>query len=178
MRTYFYSWETPDEEIRKVSNRKPNACVNTRTLEALVREFAEGIISLPALDAIEDLSGNKMTSQFAASAKDTAIRLEKAIKNSRKSGKEVLKNSEPDLNMVHSYFHLISVAEGLLLCDGCGRWYPIGSSVIGVPEMLPDDLRRKKSDIAFLRKWRKHLPEKVLSKGKPISLTNSSRKQT
>ncbi len=174
LRAYFYSWETPDEEIRKVSKRETDADVSTRYLEVLVREFAEGIVSLPALDAIEDLSGNKTTSQLAASAKDAALRLEKAIKKSRKSREEALKKSEPDLNVVHSYFHLISAAEGLLLCNGCGRWYPIGSSVLGVPEMLPDDLRRKKSDMAFLRKWRKYIPEKVLSEGKPVNLADTS----
>lgn len=177
LRAYFYSWETPDEEIRKISERKANADVSTRSLGVLVREFAEGIVSLPALDAIEDLSGNKATFQLAASAKDAALRLEKAIKKSSRSREEALKNSEPDLNLVYSYFHLISAAEGLLLCNGCGRWYPIGSSVSGVPEMLPDDLRRKKSDMAFLTKWRKYIPERVLSEGKPVNLADTSREQ-
>lgn len=173
LKAYFYSWETPDEEIREVSKSEMNFDVDARSLEVLVREFVEGIISITALDAIKDLSGNRITSQLAANAKDTATKLEKTIK-SGKSVEEILKDSKPDLNIIHSYFHLISVAEGLLLCDGCDRWYPIGSSVVGVPEMLPDDLRRRKSDMAFLRKWRKHIPEKVLREGRPVNLAGSS----
>ena len=174
LRTYFFSWETSDEEIEHISKRDSKADVSDRLLKYLIREFKEGIISLPALDVIEDLSGNKMTSQLAASAKDTAIRLEKAIKSSRQSREDVLKESEPDLSLVYSYFHMISVAEGLLLCDGCDRWYPIGNRVVGVPEMLPDDLRRKRSEIAFLKKWRNHVPKKALNEGKPFSLANTS----
>ncbi|MFX0067611.1 MAG: Trm112 family protein [Candidatus Hodarchaeota archaeon] len=174
LRTYFFSWETSDEVIEQISKKGSKADVSDRLLEYLIREFAEGIISLPALDAIEDLSGNKTTSQLAASAKNTAIRLEKAIKSSKQSREEVLRGSGPDLSLVYSYFHLISVAEGLLLCDGCDRWYPIGNRVIGVPEMLPDDLRRKGSEIAFLKKWRNYVPEKALNEGKPFNLANTS----
>ncbi|MFX0088279.1 MAG: Trm112 family protein [Candidatus Hodarchaeota archaeon] len=174
LRTYFFSWETSDEVIEQISKKGSKADVSDRLLEYLIREFAEGIISLPALDAIEDLSGNKTTSQLAASAKNTAIRLEKAIKSSKQSREEVLRASGPDLSLVYSYFHLISVAEGLLLCDGCDRWYPIGNRVIGVPEMLPDDLRRKGSEIAFLKKWRNYVPEKALNEGKPFNLANTS----
>lgn len=174
LRTYFFSWETSDEEIEKISKRGLKADVGDHVLKYLIKEFAEGIVSLAALDVIEDLSGNKMTSQLAASAKDTAIRLEKAIKSSRQSREEVLKDSQPDLSLVYSYFHLISVAEGLLLCEGCGRWYPIGSRVVGVPEMLPDDLRRKRSEIAFLKKWRNLIPKKALNEGKPFNLANTS----
>ena len=28
---------------------------------------------------------------------------------------------------------------GALDCDSCGRWYPIGYRIEGVPELLPDD---------------------------------------
>ncbi|MFX0096388.1 MAG: Trm112 family protein [Candidatus Hodarchaeota archaeon] len=174
LRTYFFSWETSDEQIEQISKKDSKADVSDRLLEYLIREFAEGIISLPALDAVEDLSGNEMTSRLAASAKDTAIRLEKAIKSSRESREKILKDSEPDLSLVYSYFHLISAAEGLLLCDGCDRWYPIGNRVLGVPEMLPDDMRRKRSEIAFLKKWQNSVPEKALNEGKPFNLAKIS----
>jgi uncharacterized protein YbaR (Trm112 family) len=59
------------------------------------------------------------------------------------------------------------IAEGVLLCSECGRYYPI---VEEIPVMLPDNLRNKKEDLAFLEKWQSRLPEKVTRGGKPWSL--------
>ena len=59
------------------------------------------------------------------------------------------------------------IAEGVLLCSECGRYYPI---VEEIPVMLPDNLRSKKDDLAFLTKWQGKLPEKVSHGGKPWSL--------
>lgn len=40
----------------------------------------------------------------------------------------------------------VDVEEGLLICAGCGRWYPI----IGqLPEILPDHLRNAERDLTF-----------------------------
>ncbi|MBI3840918.1 MAG: Trm112 family protein [Thaumarchaeota archaeon] len=59
------------------------------------------------------------------------------------------------------------IVDGVLICSECGRYYPI---VDEIPVMLPDNLRTKKDDIAFLEKWKEKLPEKVVHGGKPWSL--------
>ncbi len=59
------------------------------------------------------------------------------------------------------------IAEGVLLCSECNRYYPI---VEEIPIMLPDNLRSKKEDAAFLEKWKAKLPDKVVHGGKPWSL--------
>jgi uncharacterized protein len=59
------------------------------------------------------------------------------------------------------------IVDGVLLCSECGRYYPI---VEEIPVMLPDNLRNKKDDLAFLGKWSSRLPEKVVHGGKPWSL--------
>ncbi|MBM5804704.1 MAG: Trm112 family protein [Candidatus Verstraetearchaeota archaeon] len=56
------------------------------------------------------------------------------------------------------------IDEGILLCTGCGRWYPIIESI---PHMLPDDLRDRKEDANFLLKWKRLIPDAVLKEGKP-----------
>ncbi|RLF16168.1 MAG: Trm112 family protein [Thermoprotei archaeon] len=61
------------------------------------------------------------------------------------------------------------VAEGILICDNCGRWYPI---IEEIPHMLPDDLRDAKEDRAFLEKWRDKIPSRVLTEGKPFNLSS------
>jgi uncharacterized protein YbaR (Trm112 family) len=59
------------------------------------------------------------------------------------------------------------VVDGVLICSKCSRYYPITDEI---PVMLPDNLRNKKEDMAFLEKWKGSLPEKVIHGGKPWSL--------
>jgi hypothetical protein len=39
-----------------------------------------------------------------------------------------------------------------------------------IPELMPDDLREKERDLAWLLKWREKLPEQVLRDGRPFTL--------
>lgn len=59
------------------------------------------------------------------------------------------------------------IVDGVLLCDQCGRYYPI---IDEIPVMLPDGLRNRKEDLEFLEKWKGKVPERVLHAGKPWSL--------
>lgn len=59
------------------------------------------------------------------------------------------------------------VVEGVLMCRECGRYYPITDEI---PVMLPDGLRNRKEDLAFLEKWKGRIPENVVHGGKPWSL--------
>jgi len=62
------------------------------------------------------------------------------------------------------------VAEGLLICGNCNRWYPI---IEEIPHMLPDELRNKDQDLSFLKRYRDKIPEEVLTSGKPWSLSET-----
>ncbi len=59
------------------------------------------------------------------------------------------------------------VEEGLLLCRTCLRFYPITEEI---PIILPDELRDKKKDIAFLKTWNKLIPSDLLKNLKPWTL--------
>lgn len=59
------------------------------------------------------------------------------------------------------------ISDGILLCQSCARWYPIMEDI---PRMLPDDLRNKNQDVAFLSRWRSEIPKTVLDSGKPFNL--------
>jgi uncharacterized protein len=61
----------------------------------------------------------------------------------------------------------IVISEGILFCSQCSRFYPI---VEEIPVMLPDDLRDKQKDIAFLQKWREKIPSKIIENGNPWHL--------
>jgi uncharacterized protein YbaR (Trm112 family) len=63
------------------------------------------------------------------------------------------------------------IDDGLLICPECSRWYPIRDSI---PELLPDELRKRKEDVPFLKKWRLRIPERILMDGNPFNLKISS----
>ena len=60
------------------------------------------------------------------------------------------------------------VVTGLIFCSKCSRYYPIKKTI---PIMLPDDLREQEDDIEFLEKYKNEIPEEILRKGKPVSLS-------
>ncbi len=68
---------------------------------------------------------------------------------------------------LHVFEEKEEIAEGVIICPKCLRWYPIKDEI---PEMLPDELREKKDEMAFLRKWRENIPENILVEGKPFNL--------
>lgn len=68
---------------------------------------------------------------------------------------------------LHVFEEKDEIVEGIIICPKCLRWYPIKDEI---PEMLPDELRGKKDDLSFLRKWRDKMPEKILLEGKPFNL--------
>ena len=59
------------------------------------------------------------------------------------------------------------VSEGTLFCSECSRFYPI---IEEIPIMLPDELRDKKLEIEFLKKYKEKLPEKIITKANPWHL--------
>jgi uncharacterized protein YbaR (Trm112 family) len=61
------------------------------------------------------------------------------------------------------------VKTGVLYCPDCGRWWPIKDEI---PVILPDNLRKKDSDLKFLESIKDKLPEKIVMEGKPWSLAN------
>ena len=59
------------------------------------------------------------------------------------------------------------ISEGTLYCTKCSRFYPI---IEEIPIMLPDELRDKKQEISFLKKYKDQLPEKIVSEANPWHL--------
>lgn len=59
------------------------------------------------------------------------------------------------------------IEEGILLCKSCLRYYPITEEI---PIILPDELRDKKKDLEFLKKWKENIPNDLLGNLKPWTL--------
>jgi len=59
------------------------------------------------------------------------------------------------------------IKEGVIICSKCNRFYPI---IDEIPIMLPDDLRNRKEELDFLKKWENKLPADIVYKGYPFHL--------
>ena len=68
---------------------------------------------------------------------------------------------------LHVFEEKDEIVEGLMLCPKCLRWFPIRDEI---PEMLPDELREKREDVSFMRKWENKIPNRILVEGKPFNL--------
>ena len=72
---------------------------------------------------------------------------------------------------LHVFEEKDEIVTGLMLCPKCLRWFPIRDEI---PEMLPDELREKKEEVSFMRKWENRIPNKILVEGKPYNLKKES----
>lgn len=167
LKAQFFTWETPDRNLELLAKNagKPEEKMK-RDYSLLAKQLLDGTISPPAIEEITDKSRNNATVTLLAKTRKALKKLAAAKGRSRE---EVAEEFSSELDVVHRYFNLTEVDKGLLVCKKCGRWYPIGRAVEGVPEMLPDDLREEE-EVHFLREWKAKIPKKVLTEGKPFSI--------
>jgi uncharacterized protein YbaR (Trm112 family) len=147
LEAHFFRWETKPEEIVKIAAEagKPKNGLEDK-YSILVKQLRDGTISPPALAAIHDHTGSDETTYLLTEA----LNLLK-VKTER----------EGDIDRLYSYMNSLELGEGLLFCEECGRWYPIGSAVEGVPELMPDELRDEEKDLTWLKKWEKVIPKNI-----------------
>jgi uncharacterized protein YbaR (Trm112 family) len=164
----FFGWETSEEEMRKIASEAgfPSHYFK-KNYEHLAKQVVDGTISIPAIRDIEDISDSNAAKGLLAIAVDAATRLKQAQDVCEE---DLLKEHPEDIDALYRFLNLIEVDSGLLVCPECGRWYPIGSAVETIPEMLPDDLRERERDLKWLEKWRERVPAQVLENGKPFNL--------
>jgi len=73
---------------------------------------------------------------------------------------------------LHVFEEKDEIAEGVIICPKCLRWYPIRDEI---PEMLPDELREEKDETPFLQKWKNKMSPKILAEGKPFNLAGEAK---
>ncbi|MBN2336095.1 hypothetical protein JXL21_11095 [Candidatus Bathyarchaeota archaeon] len=165
---YFFKWETTEEELEKINREagKPTAHF-TKQYRHLAKQIADNTVSPPALEKIMDETGSTHSQELYAEVKKFIRRL---VFEKEHEEKKLLNEFPEGVDVLYRYLNLIEVEEGLLWCPKCGRWYPIGSAVETIPELMPDDLREKERDLEWLAKWKDKLPDEVLTEGKPFTL--------
>ncbi len=166
LEAYFYKWETPEEELEKI-NREASKTTQyfTKQYRHLAKQISDGTISPASIKAITDETGSRNTLELHADVKKFLDRLDY---EEDKSEDNLLTKYSENIDVLYRYLNLVEVEEGLLRCSVCGRWYPIGSSVETIPELMPDDLRDEEKDIEWLKKWVDKIPESVRNEGKPF----------
>jgi uncharacterized protein YbaR (Trm112 family) len=168
LEAYFYRWETTAEEMEKMNREAGTPSQHFKKQYGhLAKQIVDGTISPPALREIRDLAGETHTVELLRDVNKFMDRLSQVEKPEEKA---LLKEFPEGMDVLYRYLNLVEVEEGLLRCPECGRWYPIGSAVETIPELMPDDLREQERDLAWLLKWREKLPEQVLRDGRPFTL--------
>jgi uncharacterized protein YbaR (Trm112 family) len=168
LEAYFYKWETSEAELEKINREagKPNQYFS-KQYKHLVKQISDGTISPSSIKAISDQTESPDTLMLYADVKKFVNKLALEIDPSE----EYLLSRYPEgVDVLYRYLNLIEVEEGLLRCPECSRWYPIGSSVETIPELMPDNLRDEEKDVEWLMKWAEKIPELVRSEGKPFKL--------
>ena len=164
----FFSWETSEEDMRKIASEAGMPSHYFRkSYRHLAKQLLDGTISPAAVRAIEDVTGSRDSAGLLAEAVEAVGRLEQVLDRSED---ELLREFPDDLDRLYRFLNLVEVDAGLLVCPECGRWYPVGSAVETIPELLPDDLREEERDLAWLERWRDRVPASVLEGGKPFNL--------
>lgn len=164
----FFTLETSTEEIHKIVSEAGELSPYFRkNYRHLTKQLKDGTISPPAIKAIEDFTGSEEVKRLHVAASEAVDRLKQV---SEKSEQELMREYAQEVDTLYRFLNLIEVDKGLLVCPKCRRWYPIGSAVETIPELLPDDLREKERDLAWLEHWRKLVPDNVLEEGKPFNL--------
>jgi uncharacterized protein YbaR (Trm112 family) len=154
LEAYMLRWETTDiEKVAEGAGKPKKGLEDKYTI--LKKQLRNGTVSPPAIAAVHDYTG----SEAAATLNANALKLI--------GGKP---EKAEELDIIYSYLNVLELAEGLLFCPECKRWYPIGSAVDGIPELMPDELREAEKDLVWLKKWMKILPSAVIKDVKPFTL--------
>jgi uncharacterized protein YbaR (Trm112 family) len=124
----------------------------------LVTHYQRGVLSEPSLEPVHNLSKDKAFDQRLAKARKVYAALSKQ------------KPDAQDLLPLVEYFHGLEILVGAMRCEKCERFFPIGSRVETIPELLPDTGRDKNADITFLKKYKDKLPEVIIFESKPFTL--------
>ena len=171
LEAYFFIWETTNEELNKINREagKPLK-IFSKQYRHLARQIIDNTISFHSLYAIKDFSENSDTPQLL----NDVYKFIKTLEYEQYDEKKLLNQFSEGIDILYRYLNLIEVKEGLLFCPECGRWYPIGSSVETIPELMPDDLREKVKELEWLKKWKDLVPKKVIEEGKPYTIEKFS----
>ena len=166
LEAYFFKWETTDGELEKITREagKPNQYFK-KQYNHLVKQIEEGTISPVSLKKMSDRTGSVYTKGLQINVTQFFSKLENEEDLSEKN---LLQKYPEEIDILYRYLNLVEVEEGLLRCPNCSRWYPIGSSVETIPELMPDDLRQEEKELAWLRKWIDLVPNSVKTNGKPF----------
>lgn len=168
LEAYILKWETGESEFEKINREagKYNPFFK-KQYSHLADQISDGTISPPAITSIHDTTTSPYALELLA---DTRKFLNRLSYEGNQRPDALLSRFPEGIDILYRYLNLVEVEQGLLRCSVCGRWYPVGRAVESVPELMPDDLREREEELAWLQKWRDVLPDEVTLKGEPFHL--------
>ena len=133
------------------------------------KEYIEVLLkSISELDYVSDHSDGESTNatkiiEFIKT--NVRSTLQQSLSNltslSQENLQKFIDDLYPTFGLINIVKIIMEVDSGILLCNQCGRWFPIYDSI---PQLLPDKFRVKKNDEEFKKTWFKQLPPDIVLK--------------
>ncbi len=119
----------------------------------ILNDIEKRLISPPSIQNIIVVDENELLNEkverFKTFFNDFTLEYEPEI---------LMRKISSELEFIMDVMYRVNINKGVLKCPECKRWFPIGSSIDGIPEMLPDNLRDKIKDNKFISLWFDKLP--------------------
>jgi len=165
---YFFTLETTEADIQRTATEagKPDGSLSQKYGQ-LAKQILDGTISPPSIKAIRDETGSDHLAVLMGKALKALVKIGKSKGLDQKG---LLERLPDEIDALYRYLNLVDVREGVLVCPECGRWYPIGTNVETIPELMPDELRERERELDWMRKWEAKIPSETLRKGKPFHI--------
>jgi uncharacterized protein YbaR (Trm112 family) len=121
-----------------------------------IQKYLELIISsINEFDFIYDNSSNK-TSKICFNLIKNEIKKKIITSSQNLQLNQSIETILPELFFLNKIKLETEIESGLILCPKCKRWFPIRDSI---PQMLPDEYRKKTEEVEFLKINKKLLSE-------------------
>jgi uncharacterized protein YbaR (Trm112 family) len=180
--SFFFKNALEDEEyeaafdVPVITNDEESGAV--LVFDALVRKPASPVqylelilASIDELKPIQDLEGSaKSIIEELLEFRNEVTSVLDAMKenvDSPETQKQKIMEIKDKLILLNWFKQAVEIEAGVMTCTECNRWYPIRETI---PQMLPDELRKKKYDNEFLETWKSLLDDSILKEGNPFHL--------
>jgi uncharacterized protein YbaR (Trm112 family) len=132
---------------------RDNLIIKPTPFPEYLQQLIDKLSELEVVHDLSDTEGEQALTVLRTELKQKLIEATKKITSSTKVSEQevILKSITPDLEFLNYCKYTLEVEDAVLECPHCNRWYPVFETI---PQLLPDNLRDKAHDNAFMKQWK------------------------